>query len=123
MTREQVDVLARRWIESWNARDVEGVLSYFDDSVRFTSPRAAEITGRSVVEGKEALRAYWAEALARLGSLRFTLDRLLWDEERRTLVILYLAERNGRKHRACEILRFGAAGRAIEGEAMHGVPV
>jgi steroid delta-isomerase len=123
MTREQVSALAHRWIESWNARDVEGVLSYFDDSVRFTSPRAAEITGRSVVEGKPALRAYWVEALARLGSLRFTLDRVLWDEGERTMVFVYLAERNGRRHRACEILRFGESGRAIEGEAMHGAPV
>jgi steroid delta-isomerase len=120
MTRDQALDLARHWIDAWNARDVETVLGHFDDSVRFTSPKAATITGNALVVGKDALRAYWTAALSRITSIRFTLDRALWDDDRATLTIVYQAELNGQKNRACEFLRFGEGGAAVEGEAMYG---
>jgi ketosteroid isomerase-like protein len=120
MTNEEVAATVRHWIDSWNARDVEAVLTHFDDDVRFTSPKAATITGRPLVEGKPALRAYWRAALERITSLRFTLDTALWDESAKTLAIVYVAELNGQRARACEFLRMGSTARAIEGEAMYG---
>ena len=120
MTNQRAAATARHWIESWNARDIEAVLTHFDEAVRFTSPKAATFTGRALVEGKEALRAYWRTALERITSLRFTLDHALWDEARRTLAIVYVAELNGQRSRACEFLRMGTGEKAIEGEAMYG---
>jgi ketosteroid isomerase-like protein len=120
MTNEEAAATARRWIDSWNARDVEAVLAHFDEQVRFTSPKAAAITGRPLVEGRPALRAYWQAALERITSLHFTLDRALWDERAKTLAIVYVSELNGQRARACEFLRMGSNGRAIEGEAMYG---
>lgn len=120
MTRSQATELAAHWIDAWNARDVETVLGHFDDDVRFTSPKAAAITGNALVSGKAALRAYWTAGMAKITKIRFTLDRALWDDERRTLMIVYQAELNDEKNRACEILRFSERGRAIEGEAMYG---
>ena len=120
MTADEAEKMARHWIDSWNARDIEAVLGHFDDRVRFTSPKALAITGRALVEGKPALRAYWQSALARAGTLRFTLDRALWDEATGTLAIVYVAELGGQRSRACEFLRMGDGERAIEGEAMYG---
>ena len=120
MTRDEAVALAEHWIDAWNARDVETVLGHFDDAVRFTSPKAAAITGNALVAGKEALRAYWTAALARITSIHFTLDRALWDDESATLTIVYHAELNGLKNRACEFLRFAGSGEAVEGEAMYG---
>lgn len=120
MTRSQATELAAHWIDAWNARDVEAVLGHFDDDVRFTSPKAATVTGDALVRGKPALRAYWTAAVAKITALRFTLDRALWDDERATLTIVYQADINGQKNRACEFLRFGERGLAIEGEAMYG---
>ncbi len=123
MTREDAAATARHWIDSWNARDVEAVLTHFDDAVRFTSPKALAITGHAVVEGKAALRAYWQAALAKIDTLRFTFDRALWDEAARTLVIVYVAELAGQRSRACEFFRLGKGDQAIEGEAMYGSAV
>jgi steroid delta-isomerase len=123
MTRKQVTELARHWIAAWNARDVETVLAHFADSARFTSPKAVAATGKGSVEGKSELRKYWESRLALIQSLRFTLDRVLWDEESRTATIVYVADINGQPLRACEMLRFGADGLAVEGEAMYGAPV
>lgn len=120
MTRNEALDLARQWIDAWNALDVESVLGHFDDSVRFTSPKAAVITGNPRVVGKEALRAYWRTAVSRITAVCFTLDRALWDEELRTLTIVYHADLNGQRNRACEFLRFGESGLAVEGEAMYG---
>ncbi len=120
MNREQASELASHWVASWNARDVEAVLGHFHDDVRFTSPKAATITGNAVVSGKSALRAYWTAALSKITSLRFTLDRALFDDASGTLTIVYRAELNGQSNRACEFLRFGSGHQALEGEAMYG---
>jgi hypothetical protein len=122
MTRDEVVEMARHWIDAWNARDLESVLHHFDESVRFTSPKAVATTGRATVDGLHDLRAYWEARLRQIGALRFTLDRVLWDVEQRTATILYVAEIDGQRVRACEMFRLGDSGRAVEGEAMYGAP-
>lgn len=66
---------ATRWIEAWNAHDVDAVLELFQDDVVFTSPLAARVVPESggVVRGKAALRDYWTTALAERPDLRFEL--------------------------------------------------
>ena len=123
MTHEEALGFAHTWIATWNARDLEKMLSFFADDVVFTSPKASERVGRPTVHGKAALRAYWTLALAQQPALHFVLDRTLWDERRHELVIVYTRHHDGQRHRACELLRFGAAGRIVEGEAMHGALV
>lgn len=120
MTHAEAEAFARRWVEHWNALDVEAVLSHFDDGARFTSPRAAARVGTATVEGKDALRAYWDASKTQISAIRFTLDHMLWDAERQELAIVYDAEINGQRNRACEFLRFNGDGRAVQGEAMYG---
>lgn len=111
--------LARDWIEAWNARDIDRVLEHFTEDARFSSPRAQELTGSPVVEGREALRAYWTAALPRLGDTRFELAQAVWDAEASTLVIVYDRVSAGGRARACEILHL-EGGRAASGDAMYG---
>ncbi len=123
MTREQMLEHAERWIADWNRRDVDAVLSVFADGARFTSPKALAIAGSATLEGKAALTAYWREAMRRISTIEFRLDYVLCDVERREMVVVYEANLNGNKNRACEFMRFDAAGRQIEGEAMYGGPL
>jgi ketosteroid isomerase-like protein len=102
-------------------RDVERVLAHFHDDVVFTSPTALAVMGTPTVRGKEALRAYWTTALARLTSLRFTVDRVVWDAEGRELAIIYTSETDGKARRVSENLVFDAAGRVVAAEVFHGV--
>jgi hypothetical protein len=120
MTHEEALGFARTWIATWNSRDLEKMLGFFADDVVFTSPKASERVGRPTVHGKAALRAYWSLALAQQPALHFVLDRALWDTQRRELAIVYTGHRDGQRHRSCEILRFGAAGLIVAGEAMYG---
>src|SRR3982074_156964 len=76
---------ASRWINNWNSRDVEAVLSHFHEACRFESPLAKTYAGSSVISGKQDLRAYWISALGRIETLRFELETVVWDQDKRTL--------------------------------------
>lgn len=121
MTTEEARVFAARWAEAWNVRDVEQVLAHFHDEVVFTSPTALAVMGTPTVRGKEALREYWTTALSRLTSLRFTVDRVVWDTDRRELAIIYTAETDGKARRVSENLVFDSAGQVVVAEVFHGV--
>jgi ketosteroid isomerase-like protein len=121
MTREQAVAFAAEWAAAWNGRAVEKVLAHFDENVVFTSPTALAVVGVGTVRGKAALRAYWSAALARLSSLRFTVERVLWDPQTRELAIVYVSEVDGKTKRISENLRFGAAGLVVAAEVFHGV--
>jgi hypothetical protein len=120
-TSDDARTFAERWAEAWNNRDVEAVLADFDENVVFSSPTALAVTGVGTVHGKDALRAYWTAALARVSSLRFILTRVLWDPEHRELAIIYTSEINGTTKRVSENLTVDRAGRVVAAEVFHGV--
>jgi hypothetical protein len=111
-----------RWAEAWNRRDVEAVLAHFHDDVLFTRPTALAVVGSASVHGKQALRDYWNTAMGRITSLRFTVDRALWDPRRRELAIIYSADIEGKSRRVSENLTFDESGLVTSAEVFHGVP-
>jgi len=119
--RESRERFAAEWAQAWNDRAVEKVLVHFHPDVVFRSPTALALLGSPVVRGKEALRAYWTTALGRIGSLRFTVDRVLWDPARRELAIVYTAEIDGNARKVSENLSFDANGAVTSAEVFHGV--
>jgi uncharacterized protein (TIGR02246 family) len=121
MTRDEALKLAHGWAAAWNERALERVLDLFDDDVVFVSPTARAVTGDGTVRGKAALRAYWTKALEAITSLRFTVERVLWDTVARELAIVYLADINGKTKRVSENLTFGADGRVMSAEVFHGL--
>ena len=123
MTRDEAETFAAAWAAAWNARDLETVLAHFHLDVVFVSPTALAVVGSSTVRGKDALRAYWTTALARIGSLRFTVERVLWDPARRELAIVYTSAIDGRARKVSENLAFDEAGQVAAAEVFHGAEV
>ena len=121
MTRQDTERFAADWAEAWNARAVERVLEHFHADVTFTSPTALAVTGAATAHGKSALRSYWTTALQRIGTLRFTVDRVLWDPAARELAIVYTSEIDGKARRVSENLTFYGEGRVTSSEVFHGV--
>jgi ketosteroid isomerase-like protein len=70
---EQAKRLADEWYAAWNAHDLDRILAHYGEDVVFTSPFAVEIAGRADgrLEGKGALRDYFAAALERFPDLEF----------------------------------------------------
>ena len=110
------DEFAREWIESWNAHDLERILSHYSREVVFTSPVAAEIVPESggVIRGIDALRSYWASGLERNPDLHFDLVDALHAVD--GVTILY---RNQRDLLVAETLFFDADGLVSQGFAAY----
>lgn len=121
MTRDEAVKLAHDWAAAWNERAVERVLDLFNDDVVFNSPTAHAVTGDGTVRGKAALRAYWNAALGSITTLRFTVERVIWDAATRELAIVYVSDINGRRKRVSESLIFGTDGRVACAEVFHGL--
>lgn len=62
-----LEVLIERWVDAFNARDLEALLALFHDDAVHTSPKIAERT----LHGKPALRVWWSAAMQRLPALRY----------------------------------------------------
>lgn len=118
--REFAAEFASQWISNWNARRVENVLSHFREDCDFESPIAATITNTARLHGKEALRKYWKEALSRIKSLHFVLEAYLWDQQERTLTIIYRSHIDGRITSCLELMQFDPDGKQTYGRAYYG---
>jgi steroid delta-isomerase len=118
---EQAVEYAKHWADAWNRKALEEILTHFADAVVFSSPKALDSMGVPTVRGKSELREYWRRALARIETIEFTVERVIWDAGRREIAIIYDRVVNGRRDRAAEVLRFGADGLVVAGEVFYGV--
>ncbi len=102
MNHADAELFVGRWVDDWNAHDIEAILSHFTDDVVFSSPLAIQLLGGSgEVHGKEALRRYWTEGIRRTPDLHF--EVLAFYVGVNVLVINY---RNQRGMPVSEVLRF-----------------
>jgi len=110
--------LGRTWVEAWNARDLERVLTLYDEAALMTSDRIPMLgfDASGTVRGKDALRTYWGKALGLVPELHFTLIDLFVSPD--SVVVFYANER-GKK--ICEYLRVNEAGLIVQGSANHPV--
>jgi len=75
VTQEFALRFAGEWIAAWNARDLDRILSHYTDDFEMSSPIIVQLMGEpsGTLKGQEAVRNYWAKALARLPDLHFEL--------------------------------------------------
>ena len=105
---------AKEWADAWNSRDLNRVLSYFAPDVVFRSHLAARVLPGSagVVHGIDALRDFWAVALARSPALRFEVIDVYAGID---TVVIRFRFRHQLNELRCEVLRF-RDGLIVEGE-------
>jgi hypothetical protein len=114
LTAQKAQELGQRWVEAWNAHDLDRILSFFDEAVEMSSPgiiqQGTSADGR--LKGKATLRAYWTRVFAALPNLRFEL--LDVSASPHSVVLRY---RNDRNMVICEYLKLNQDGLIIEGAA------
>jgi len=117
LTKNGMGSFASEWIDAWNARDLERVLSHYSSEIEFSSPFIVKVvdepSGR--LRGKDALQAYWSRALARLPALKFKLIDVCLGVN--SIVINYQRE-DGRY--ASEWFEFGHDGKVLKSAAHYG---
>ncbi|HEY1679594.1 MAG TPA: nuclear transport factor 2 family protein [Candidatus Sulfotelmatobacter sp.] len=110
MTKEDAWKLANAWIVSWNAHDLESIISHYDDNIELTSPVAAQLLGipDGRVIGKANLKAYFQRGLEAYPALHFRLEDVLWGLHS---VVLYYTNQKGT--RTAEFMEVSAAGTIV----------
>lgn len=105
---------AIEWEAAWNSHSLDRVLTHYSEDVVFRSQKAMRLVGSGELQGKQALRAYWAAALDKQPDLSFVVVDVLHGYG--MVVITY---RNQRNVLAAETIRFGADGLVVEASACH----
>ena len=108
MTQEEADALAHDWISAWNAHDLEAIVSHYANDVAYASPLIALVNGNGAgsITGKDAVRAYFARALAAFPDLQFEYRMAFAGVD--SLVIHYRSVRN---LLAAEVFTIGTDGK------------
>jgi hypothetical protein len=107
MNEQQALAIAQRWIEAWNRHDLEEILLHYTEDIEFASPFIIKLLGEpsGEVNGKAALRDYFAKGLAAYPELHFELIQVLVGVN--SLVIYY---RSVRELLAAEFMRVNLEG-------------
>ena len=115
ITRAFAEHFARDWIDSWNAHDLERILSHYDDDFVMSSPRIAVVAGEpsGVLRGKAAIGAYWQKALAAAPALHFELVETFVGAD--CIVLRY----EGVRGPAAEAFFFDESGRVVRAAASY----
>lgn len=112
--------LARTWLARFNAKDLEGLLALYADDAVHTSPklRDRQPETRGQVRGKDALRAWWADAFARLPGLEYRERAVTAGDDR--VWLEYLRTVPGEPDLLVAELFIVRGGRIVESAVFHG---
>jgi ketosteroid isomerase-like protein len=82
--------IAEQWLAYFAARDLDRLLALYADDAVHTSPkiRARHPDTGGLLRGKAALRAWWADAFARLPDLRYLPTAITADRDRAVMEYL-----------------------------------
>jgi len=103
------------WIESWNSRDLNRILSHYADDFEMHSPVIAGAAGEpaGMLRGKESVGRYWAGALERYSNLHFELITTLLAVNSVTLYY------RGVRGLSSEVFHFGEDGKVVRAYAYY----
>jgi ketosteroid isomerase-like protein len=84
MTAAELSEIANQWFASFNAHDLEALLSLYYDDAEHYSPKlkVRHPETKGLIKGKDALRSWWKDAFERLPSLTYEVIRLTPFEDR-----------------------------------------
>ncbi|OYU79381.1 MAG: DUF4440 domain-containing protein [Flavobacterium sp. BFFFF1] len=109
ITEAFAKTFAQQWADSWNAHNLDLVLSHYADDFTIETPMAAKLleSSNGTVKGKESVRAYWAIGLERIPNLHFEVLDVLTGIN--SMTIYYINTATGRK--SAENLFFNEEGK------------
>ena len=84
MTPEKLNSIAYKWFDCFNNKELEKLLSLYDDEAIHFSPKlkVRQPETQGLISGKEALRTWWQDAFERLPSLQYKVTSLTANSDR-----------------------------------------
>ncbi|MFT4615485.1 MAG: ketosteroid isomerase-like protein [Bacteroidia bacterium] len=104
---DEARAFAQDRIESWNAHDMERILSHYEDGFEMTCPVIISTMDEpsGTLRNKAAIAAYWGRVLERYRELHFELLHLL--HRAGSVTIIY----NGVRGLSAEVFHFSPSGK------------
>lgn len=111
LTEEKARSFAAEWFDSWNAHDLDRIISHYAEDVVLISPVAAKLLNdpSGAVKGKQALRAYFKKGLDAYPQLRFEPIEIMWGL---ASVVLHYTNQKGTK--SGEFMEFDGTGKIVK---------
>jgi predicted SnoaL-like aldol condensation-catalyzing enzyme len=83
MSAEQNKQIAIKWFAAFNDHNLEDLLSLYDENAQHYSPKLKirQPETKGLIQGKNALRAWWNDAFERLPTLKYEVVKLTADDE------------------------------------------
>jgi 8-oxo-dGTP diphosphatase len=119
--RPELVGVARAWLERFNKKDLDGLLALYADDAVHISPklRDRQPETKGEIAGKAALRAWWADAFARLPQLTYEERRVV--AEGHQVFLEYVRRVPGEADLVvAELYVVDAAGRICRSHVFHG---
>jgi ketosteroid isomerase-like protein len=113
--------IARRWLDCFARADLDGLLALYADGATHTSPkiRALHPDTGGALTGKPAMRAWWADAFARLPGLAYHLTAITAGPDR--AFVEYVRRVPGEPDLpVAEVFDVGADGLIVASRVYHG---
>jgi ketosteroid isomerase-like protein len=113
--------LARRWLACFATKDVDTLVGLYAADATHTSPkiRALHPETGGLLRGRDAMRAWWADAFRRLPALAYVEESLTADGQR--VWMEYLRKAPGEPDLpVAEVLDVGPDGRITASRVYHG---
>ena len=120
MSPESIQSIAFRWFEAFNAKQLDKLLSLYEENAEHYSPklkiRQPETNG--LVIGVEAMRIWWQDAFDRLPTLKYELTSLTANSDR--VFMEYVRKVEGEQNMlVAEVLEI-KEGKIIKSRVYHG---
>ena len=120
MSPESLQSVAFRWFEAFNAKQLDKLLSLYEENAEHYSPklkiRQPETNG--LVIGVEAMRVWWQDAFDRLPTLKYELTSLTANSDR--VFMEYVRKVDGEQNMlVAEVLEI-KEGKIIKSRVYHG---
>jgi limonene-1,2-epoxide hydrolase len=82
--QNKLQSIAFRWVEAFNNKEIDKLLSLYDDEAQHYSPKLKihEPQTNGLVIGKEAMRTWWLDAFEKLPSLHYKVTSLTANTDR-----------------------------------------
>lgn len=76
--------IAFRWFENFNAKELEKLLSLYDDDAEHYSPKLKihQPETNGLIKGKDAMRIWWENAFSKYPSLNYKVISLTANDDR-----------------------------------------
>ncbi|MBN9283914.1 MULTISPECIES: nuclear transport factor 2 family protein [unclassified Flavobacterium] len=120
MTSETLQSIAFRWFEAFNTKQLDKLLSLYDEDAKHFSPKLKihQPETNGLVVGKEAMRAWWQDAFDRLPGLHYKVTSLTANTDR--IFMEYIRQVNGEEDMLVAEVLDVKNGKIIASRVYHG---